>query len=230
VLPRPERRYGSWTRRNILWRQSRASRAFERLQVWFSTSLARRGVHIPRPLLISLRNTFRRRGRLMLTLFTLTMGGGHLHRVFNVRVTLRDYIDSIGHYFLADVSWISPRTYACTRWKNTALQVPGVVAVEGWAYACREAITGDVANIPILAPPGQQPPGSPDQQAMGPACCNGDACKGQLPSAKTSLAKYAAAWPPARTILLKINGHEDDWMVVASQVRPTKMGRWRMVR
>jgi len=57
----------------------------------------------PRPLLISLRNTFRRRGRLILTLFTLTMGGAIFVAVFNVRITLHDYIDQIGKYFLADV-------------------------------------------------------------------------------------------------------------------------------
>ena len=73
--------------------------AFERFQVWFTTGLSRRGVHIPRPLLISLRNTFRRRGRLVLTLFTLTMGGAIFIAVFNVRVTLHDYIDSIGQLF-----------------------------------------------------------------------------------------------------------------------------------
>ena len=49
--------------------------AFDRLQAWFSASLARRGVHIPRPLLISLRNTFRRRGRPLHTDF----GRSHLH-------------------------------------------------------------------------------------------------------------------------------------------------------
>ena len=48
---------------------------WERFQTRVTNALARRGIHIPRPLLISLRNTFSRRGRLLLTLFTLTMGG-----------------------------------------------------------------------------------------------------------------------------------------------------------
>jgi putative ABC transport system permease protein len=51
---------------------------------------SRHGLHIPRPLVISLRNTFRRKSRLALTLFTLTMGGAIFIAVFNVRVTLHD--------------------------------------------------------------------------------------------------------------------------------------------
>jgi putative ABC transport system permease protein len=59
--------------------------AFDRFQHRATASLARRGIHFPRPLLISLRNTFRRKSRLMLTLFTLTMGGAIFISVFNVR-------------------------------------------------------------------------------------------------------------------------------------------------
>jgi putative ABC transport system permease protein len=77
---------------------------WERLQTRVTNALARRGFHIPRPLLISLRNTFRRRSRLVLTLFTLTMGGAIFIAVFNVRVSLYDYMDSIGQYFRA-VKW-----------------------------------------------------------------------------------------------------------------------------
>ncbi len=72
---------------------------WEWLQTRFTILLARRGIHIPRPFVISLRNTFRRRSRLILTLFTLSMGGAIFIAVFNVRVTLHDYIDAITSYF-----------------------------------------------------------------------------------------------------------------------------------
>ncbi|MFN3490945.1 MAG: ABC transporter permease, partial [Anaerolineales bacterium] len=55
--------------------------------------LASRGIQMPRPFIISLRNTFRRRSRLALTLFTLTMGGAIFIAVFNVRVSLNSYIE-----------------------------------------------------------------------------------------------------------------------------------------
>jgi putative ABC transport system permease protein len=70
--------------------------AFERFDARLAHALGKRNIHIPRPLLISLRNTFRRKGRLALTLFTLTMAGAIFIAVFNVRITLHDYIDQIG--------------------------------------------------------------------------------------------------------------------------------------
>jgi putative ABC transport system permease protein len=66
--------------------------------------LGRRVSWITRPVLLSIRNTFRQRGRLMLTLFTLTMGGAIFIAVFNVRDSLAQYMDQLGEYFLADVT------------------------------------------------------------------------------------------------------------------------------
>ena len=187
--------------------------AFERLQVWFSTMLARRGVHIPRPLLISLRNTFRRRGRLMLTLFTLTMGGAIFIAVFNVRVTLHDFINSIGNYFLADVSLDFNQPYRLNEVKNTALQVPGVVAVEGWAYTSAEAINPDGTvgdTLTILAPP-------VNSNLVAPVMVSGRWLELGDQKAITVSEDILAKFPgmaPGKTVRLKINGHEDDWTVV----------------
>jgi len=187
--------------------------AFERFQVWFTTGLSRRGVHIPRPLLISLRNTFRRRGRLILTLFTLTMGGAIFIAVFNVRVTLHDYIDSIGHYFLADVSLDFNQPYRLDEVKNTALQVPGVVAVEGWAYSSAEAIQADGTvgdTLTILAPP-------VNSKLVAPVMVSGRWLEAGDQKAITVSEDILSKFPglaPGKTLRLKINGHEDNWTVV----------------
>jgi putative ABC transport system permease protein len=129
---------------------------FDRLQQWVTQSLARRGIHFPRPLLISLRNTFRRKSRLLLTLFTLTMGGAIFIAVFNVRVTLFDYMDNVGNYFVADVTLDFNRPYRLSEIEQVARQVPGVVDVEGWAFATAEVLYPDgmvAENLTILAPP-----------------------------------------------------------------------------
>ena len=186
---------------------------FERFQVWFTSALARRGVHIPRPLLISLRNTFRRRGRLVLTLFTLTMGGAIFIAVFNVRVTLHDYINSIGHYFLADVSLDFNQPYRLNEVKNIALQVPGVQSVEGWAYASAEAINpdGTVGDaLTILAPP-------VDSKLVAPVMVSGRWLQPGDQKAITVSEDILSKYPrlaPGKTIRLKINGRQDDWAVV----------------
>jgi putative ABC transport system permease protein len=69
---------------------------FDWMQGKVTRILARRGIHIPRPFVISLRNTFRRKNRLALTLFTLTMGGA-IFIAGSTYATLHDYIGQIGN-------------------------------------------------------------------------------------------------------------------------------------
>jgi len=59
---------------------------------------------IPRPLLVSLRNTFRRKARLVLTLTTLTMGGAIFIAVFNLRGSFDITVEKTLGYFLSDIN------------------------------------------------------------------------------------------------------------------------------
>ncbi len=134
------------------------------LQARLAGALARRGIHLPRPLLMSIRNTFRRKRRLALTLFTLTMGGAIFIAVFNVRVSLHEYIGEIGKYFLADVTIDFDRAYRLSEIEMVARQVPGVADVEGWAFAGAEVLFPDdsvAENLTILAPPAELEAGLP---------------------------------------------------------------------
>ncbi|HSR29097.1 MAG TPA: ABC transporter permease, partial [Anaerolineae bacterium] len=58
----------------------------------------------PRPIMLSMRNTFRRRGRLLLTLLTLTVAGSTFIAVFNVRVSMQEYMDHMLQHFMADLT------------------------------------------------------------------------------------------------------------------------------
>jgi putative ABC transport system permease protein len=185
----------------------------ERMEMGFSNALARRGIHLPRPLLISLRNTFRRKGRLALTLFTLTMGGAIFVAVFNVRVTLHDYVNQISNYFLADVTLDFTRPYRMKEVELTAMKVPGVVSVEGWAYANAEVLYPDGSaadNLTILAPPATSSLVTPIlvegrwlQPGDTKAIAVTEGLLNKFPDLKAG-----------QTIRLKINGKEDDWPVV----------------
>ncbi len=129
---------------------------FEQFQLNTTRALADRGIRLPRQLLISLRNTFRQKGRLLLTLFTLTMGGAIFISVFNVRVSLHDYVENIGNYFLADVTLDLERPYRLEEIKQYAYQDPRIIHVEGWTYSTTEILFPDgstAENISILAPP-----------------------------------------------------------------------------
>ncbi len=129
---------------------------FDWAQVKVTRILAARGIHIPRPFIISLRNTFRRKSRLALTLFTLTMGGAIFIAVFNVRVTLHDYINQIGKYFRADVTLDFDRAYRLQEVQRVVMGVDGITQVEGWQFASGELMDDRwnvVENITLLAPP-----------------------------------------------------------------------------
>ena len=58
---------------------------------------------LPRPVLLSLGNTFRRRGRLALTLATLTLGGALFASVTTVQSSLEGTLDQVLQYSTYDV-------------------------------------------------------------------------------------------------------------------------------
>ncbi len=175
--------------------------------------LAARGIHFPRPFIISLRNTFRRRGRLILTLFTLTMGGAIFIAVFNVRTTLHDYIGSIGKYFVADISLDFDEPYRLREIRQMAMQVDGVVGMEGWQFVSGELLddSGEVLeNINIFGPPA-------DSVLIDPLLVKGrwiradDVRKLALSEAAY---KYFPNIEPGDHVTLKVNGREEDWEVI----------------
>lgn len=84
-----------------------------------------------RPLRLSLRNTFRRRGRLLRTLAALTFGGAVFMGVLSVRSSLFRTLEAAldaRHY---DIEVQFSRPYRDALVMGEVLAVPGVVAVEG---------------------------------------------------------------------------------------------------
>ncbi len=111
---------------------------------------------ISRPLLLSFRNTFRKKGRLLLTLFTLTVAGAVFIAVFNVRDSMSSVMDQLMQHFLGDVTVNFRQPYRVSKVQQALLEVPGVSGVEGWGGAAGEIVdeNGDlVTNLSIVAPP-----------------------------------------------------------------------------
>ncbi len=111
---------------------------------------------LSRPMLLSLRNTFRRPGRLFLTLLTLTMGGAIFIATFNVQSSLTKYIERIGHYFLADVTVNLNDSARISEIELIIQGVPGVAHVEGWAETAGVLVKSDGTageSVSLLAPP-----------------------------------------------------------------------------
>ncbi|MGI6374876.1 MAG: ABC transporter permease [Anaerolineae bacterium] len=115
-----------------------------------------RAAWVPRILLISLRNTFRQKQRLALTLLTLTLGGSIFIGVLNAQAALDDKVEGIARYFSADVNLDMAQLYRIDRVVSEALQVPGVVSVEAWATAEADIVDADgvaIESATVLGPP-----------------------------------------------------------------------------
>ena len=111
---------------------------------------------ISRPILLSIRNTFRKKGRLILTIFTLTIAGAVFIAVFNVRASMNVVMDQLMQHFLGDVTINFYQPYNTSKVERDLLAVPGIAGVEGWGGASGEIIdeNGDVvSNLIIIAPP-----------------------------------------------------------------------------
>ena len=95
-------------------------------------SVSKNVLFIPRPIRLSLRNAFRRKARLVLTLFTLVLAGAIFIGVYNLWASFDQVIHDIQGYFLADINISFNRSYRFDKVSAMAESVPGVKSVEGW--------------------------------------------------------------------------------------------------
>jgi putative ABC transport system permease protein len=111
---------------------------------------------LSRPLLLSLRNTFRRKGRLAFTLTPLILSCAIFIAVSSVHDSLLLTLEETLERWSDDIMVRFARSHRIDRLEQEALNVPGVVAVEVWGdvIACRVRPDGSQsANILIYAPP-----------------------------------------------------------------------------
>jgi putative ABC transport system permease protein len=166
-----------------------------------------------RPLLISLRNAFRRKGRLLLTMTTLTLGGAIFIATFNVQVSLSDYIDRLSKYFLADVNLTLDRPYRIERISQELAALPGVGRVEGWAESPSQLILEDGSagdSIHLVGPPA-------DSALIEPIMLSGRWLLPEDDNAIVLSELFQARFPdlrPGDTLRLMVDGKETDWVVV----------------
>ncbi|MFN2291739.1 MAG: FtsX-like permease family protein [Anaerolineae bacterium] len=111
---------------------------------------------LPRPLLLSLRNTFRRKGRLALTLSTLVLGGAVFIAVFSVRDSMYIEFDQAYGYYQSDVNVDLARPYPLAELEAAVDGVSGVVSWEGWNTSMLNILQPDGKNsdlVIVYAPP-----------------------------------------------------------------------------
>ncbi|MCP4541106.1 MAG: FtsX-like permease family protein [Chloroflexi bacterium] len=111
---------------------------------------------VARPFLLSLRNTFRRRGRLVLTLGTLAVGGAVFIVAMNVAASMDNTVSKRFDPLRYDIQLRFNRSYRVERIEQVVGDTSDVVQVETWggAKAARvypDGTTGN--NFTVVAPP-----------------------------------------------------------------------------
>jgi putative ABC transport system permease protein len=131
---------------------------------------------LTRPLTLAIRNTFRRKGRLALTLTTLTLASAIFMAIFSIRSSVLATMDDIMNLWQFDVLAELEHNYRVDKVVQIAQQAPGIRRAEGWGFNIAswpegEGGSGDVyygfvLPILVLAPP-------PDTELMRPAIARG---------------------------------------------------------
>ncbi len=168
---------------------------------------------LDRPTMLSLRNTVRRKTRLLLTLFTLTLAGTAFITIVSLQASLRSTLDSWLNYYQYDVAIQLGRPYRIGEVQTILAQIPGVVLAEGMGYttARRARPDGtDSGNISVYATP-------PQTDVINPAIVKG---RWLLPDDDNAivLSTMVLRDDPdialGDEIVLKIEGDEVPWVVV----------------
>ncbi|MFM8321556.1 MAG: FtsX-like permease family protein, partial [Chloroflexota bacterium] len=168
---------------------------------------------LSRPMLVSLRNTFRRKGRLALTLVTLSLGGAIFISTFNMQRSMDGQVDLISRYFLADANLFLTEPHRISEIQELLEQIPGVEYVEGWGAAYAELLLPDGSTGPevqILAPP-------VDTRLVQAVVLEG---RWVQPGDSHAIAlndRFRIDYPDIQVgdpITLRINGKEIDWTII----------------
>lgn len=126
---------------------------------WIDVAVARVG-GLGRPFALSLRNTFRRKGRLALTLLSLALGGAVFMTAINVSASLTKTINASYDRRNYDIEMRLARSYPRAAVEECVRSAPGVVAAEAWQDV-RGAVVredGTLSNdITVIGLPPQTP-------------------------------------------------------------------------
>ena len=180
---------------------------------WIDRLLARlRG--LPATISYAVRNIFRRKLRLFLTLFTLSLGGAIFITVLSVRASLFLTIDQIADYWQQDITLDLQRPYRLQQLQDEVSTLANVADSEGWlinpAFYIRPDGQEADTNLTMFAVP-------PDGQFLTPTLINGRWLQPDDTNALVANIDLTANEPTiaiGETVTLRVNGKEAEWEVV----------------
>ncbi len=166
-----------------------------------------------RPVQISLRNTFRKKGRLALTLITLSLASAIFISIFSVRASLQQTLDDALNFFDYDVQIQFTRPYRLDQIQRVADLLPDVEAIEGWGFSTGRIVRPDETesdNIIVYAP-------TADSSMLNPTLVEG---RWLQPDDERALVLNTDALRNEEDIgvgdqiTLTMEGRETEWLVV----------------
>ncbi len=176
--------------------------------LWFARRILRR------PLLLSLRNTFRSKARLALTLITLSLSSAIFVAVFSVSASLDQTIDDLLQIYNLDSMITLSRPYRAAKIETEAQRIPGVVRTDTWLSLPVRRLRDDgseSAAIYLFAPRADS------EMIPGPAIIEG---RWLLPEDENAIvvdSVFLKEEPDVRLgddLALKIDGREKNFRVV----------------
>ena len=174
-----------------------------------------------RPTLMSIRNTFRRKGRLALTLAALSLGGAVFMSVFSVRSSLQLTLEDTLRYFAYDVQVELAGPERVDHLVETTLAVPGVAAAEPWQFATVQRIRADGTEGRSVFAFGLPP----DARSVRPAVQEGRWLVAEDGNALVATANLLEDEPDLHVgdeVTLRIDGQDTSWTLVGIVESPTQ--------
>ena len=168
---------------------------------------------LSRPVVISLRNTIRRKGRLVLTLFTMILGGGVFISVISVYDSLIVTMDDSLGYYSYDVEVEFARPYRIEEIEVITDQVEGVQLRESWVYESARRVREDGSEGDTLFLVGVPP----ETEFINPTLTDGRWLrpndKGVVVVTSEVLGREGDLNVGDR-ITLNVRGEEGEWLIV----------------
>ncbi len=175
---------------------------------------------LSRPMLLSIRSTFRRKLRLGLTLAALTLGGAVFMTIFTVRGSLFATLADTVRYFDYDVQVQLAAPARSGTLTRAALRVPGTIGAEPWQFGSALRVRPDGTESPNLVMFGLPP----ETQSVEPVVMEGRWLlpgEGRALVATANIRRDEPDLKVGDTVTLRVAGEDADWTLVGIVQSPT---------
>jgi putative ABC transport system permease protein len=170
---------------------------------------------LSRPLLLSLRNTLRRKGRLVLTLSALALAGAVFMSVFIVRASVVYSFDQLLPMIWTDLNLDFENVHRTETIAQIVQQTPGVTHIEAWALTTAEM--RDVSSHTVTDRFSVWAPPADSRFITHPPVTEGRWLKEGDQNAlviSTQITLDHPEWDIGDTVRLRINGRESPFVIV----------------